>query len=77
MKNLTTKKAPEPCLIERNGSVCEAMTDGARIETRCGVVAKNVSWASTTFKMVKVGHHDVTCPECKSINEIISEDVKE
>lgn len=74
MKNLIPER--ELCLIEYDGDWHEAISDGARIETRCGVVAKNVSMASTTFKMVKVGHHDVTCPNCKGIKQQI-EDVKE
>lgn len=66
----------EDCLIDYQGEWHEAISDGSRIETRCGVVAKNVSLASATFKMVKVGHHIVTCRECRSIKQLC-EDVKE
>lgn len=70
------KNEKSKCMIEFNGFNHEAIKVGSRIETRCGIIAKNISLSAPNFKMVEISSNDMTCPSCKAAGDIL-EDVKE
>lgn len=57
-----------------NGLIHDSIRRGNLIETRCGVIAKNLAMSALTFK--GVGETNVTCQGCLSALEE-SKDVTE
>lgn len=55
-------KSTKEIKIEFDGAIHQAITDGGRTETKCGIIAKGISPHTMVFK--RVGEEGSDMPEC-------------